>query len=86
MAEELIELGKRGTSMARLRVCFRVEKAGKSFVVATVDRKTGKRRDYLGVGKANCLRVKSKKKALKIPTKEAAEEYAKNCGLRCRIR
>jgi len=84
MASELIELGRRN-SASRLRVCFRVEKSGKSFVVATYDKKTKKRRDYLGVGKGNCLRVKTKKKALKIPTKAAAENYARECGLRCRV-
>ncbi len=79
MANELIELGAR-TRKRGPRVCFKVEKTGKNYIVATYDRKTGKRRDYLA---APCLRTKTRKRAMRIPTKKAAEAYAQKCGFKC---
>ncbi len=78
MANELLELGSpRKKGRRAPRVCYKVRKLGKkAYAVATYDRKTGKLRDWIA---ATCVRTKSKKKALRIPTKKGAEAYAKRC-------
>lgn len=81
MPDELLELGAK-TKRSAPRVCSKVVKLGKkAYGVATYSRKTGKRLAYLA---APCLRTKSRKRALRIPTRKAAEAYAVKCGFRCR--
>lgn len=80
MPNELLELGSRTRKRAAPRVCYKVEKAGKGYIVSTRDRKTGRKRAYLA---APCLRTKSRKRAMRIPTKKAAVAYAGKCGFRC---
>ena len=82
MVTELLELGAGRKTRRAPRVCYKVRKLGKkSWGVATYSAKTGKLRDWIA---APCLRTKSKKRALRIPTKRGAEAYAKNCGFKCR--
>ena len=83
MANELVELGSpRKKGRRAPRVCYKVQKLGKKvWGVATYSAKTGRIRDWLA---APCLRTKSRKKALRIPTRKAAEAYAKKCGFKCK--
>ena len=82
MANELIELGSPRNGRRAARVCYKVRKLGKkAYAIATYSAKTGKLRDWIA---APCLRTKSRKRALRIPTKKGAEAYAKRCGFKCR--
>lgn len=62
----------------RRTVCTKILPTRGGYIVTSYDRKSRKVRDYMA---APCLRTKIRKKALVIPTKKAAEAYAKKCGL-----
>ena len=80
MAKELIELGSR-KGPREPRVCFKVRRNGQQFSVATYDRKSGQLRNWIA---APCLRVSSKKKAMKFVDETTASAYAKKCRFRCK--